>query len=135
MHETNIKYQDRINIAGSLVHITFDSMAVALSHSTFFTQLLTHPNGLWNGLYIISVTARDFIIRAILYPCLLHRILTPHLKNTSPQIAEIGILIRDANNTAAPNSTLTDARGILLNSKNQFLTLLRINDAEQIHVQ
>ena len=44
MHETNAPRQDRINIAEALLHIisslgelSFDPMAVALSHSTFFT--------------------------------------------------------------------------------------------------
>ena len=91
MQDTNVPYQDRINITETLVHIdasldtlSYTPMAVVLSHSTFFAQLLTNTNATWNGRHIISVTARDFILRVIIHPCLLHRVLTPHLDYDPP---------------------------------------------------
>ena len=87
MHETNVPRQDRINIAEALIHIRPPT-----------------------GNYTISGAARDFIIKIILYPCLLRRVLTPHLDNTSPEDADIANLIQYAVNTTASKPTLTHVR-------------------------
>ena len=82
MHETNIP---RINITEAMVYIastlgtlSFRPMPIALSYSTFFTELLIH------GAHTISNAAREFLIRVIIYPSLLHRILTPYLDHEVP---------------------------------------------------
>ena len=69
MHETNIPRQDRINITEAMVYIastlgtfSFQPMSIPLTYSTFFTELLTHENGRWNGIHIISNAAREFLI-------------------------------------------------------------------------
>ena len=104
-------------------------MPVAHIYSTFFTALLIHKRGLWNGNHTISNAAREFLIRVIVYPCLLHRILTPYLDHALPEEDETKQLTRRVD-TSQPSEA--EANDQLQRACEQFLSSLEITDEELI---
>ena len=108
---------------------------IVLSYSTFFTELLTHEHGLWNGTHIISTAAREFLIRVIIYPCLLHRILTPYLDHEVPAdevIQRFTHRVDAARLDPSRPSELEEAKHQLQLACDEFLSSLEITDTELI---